>query len=318
MKKLLVIFTIYFTLLSGNLSSEENTSFEQKPTIKSIEKQISFNISNNTLENHARVEQILRIKVEGNEHLVLHYASRGRKQRGNALLFHAEGESPANSRLIKPLVSQLTNLGWNLFVPNIAKEDYPKSILMENKGSGLVDQESSQTSETENDNAIKTNSSADEATEKGQYFFNDSAAYQDYFISLCKAIFEQTKLLEQSTLLIANQHGAYWSINCLQHTKQTTPIVLLAALLPDLPKNDLAEKFAVQTSPVYSFKLDDSTKSEFDRVFDKRIWNSNFQRTNIGMLSPRKLSIEDDSIARSITGWIEKQRKNNLGSQAQP
>ncbi len=285
---------------------------ENAPSLKSSKIQISFNVNNDLLKNNSDSDQQILIDVNGNEHLVLQYASEGRTQRGNILLLHAEGESPVNNRLIEPLAKQLSKLGWNLYVPNIAQENYPQPDLPENTDSATDDLKNTQENDAEKDNTKESASLSNASDETRRYFFEDSISYQNYFVNLCKAIFAQTKILDQPTVLIANQHSAYWSIDCLQHTHQATPIVFLAALLPKLPKNDLVGKFTKQTNPIFSFKLNSSTKDHFSKAFNRRIWISNSQRSNIGMLSPTRLSIDNDSIARSITGWIEKLRKNDL------
>ena len=308
MKKIFIVFVFYAHFSPVFAFEEESTTKDQ--VVKSSEIEISFNVSNNLLENNSDSDQQISIEVNGNEHLVLQYSSKGRKQRGNVLLLHAEGESPVNNRLIKPLAKQLSKLGWNLYVPNIAQEDYPKSDLTRKIALETDNLQSSQETDANKNNAQESEEKPKAIEKTKQFFFEDSVSYQNYFVSLCKAIFEQTKILEKPTLFVTNQHSAYWSIDCLQYTKEVTPIIFLAALLPHLPKNNLDEKFAEQTSPVFSFKINNSTKDPFSKAFNKQIWIATSQRTNIGMLSSTKLSIEDDSIARSITGWIEKLRKN--------
>ena len=309
MKKLFIIFV--FSAYLGPVFAFEEEANENDQIVESSEIQLSFNVSNNLLEKHSDSEQQIRIDVNGNEHLVMQYPSKGRKQRGNVLLLHAEGESPVNNRLIQPLAKQLSKLGWKLYIPNIAREDYPKLDLARNIDPGADNLKGTQETKTDKNSSKESESTTTTGKEIERYFFEDSITYQNYFVSLCKAIFEQTTILEQPTLLIANQHSAYWSIDCLQHTNEATPIVFLAALLPNLPKNDLDEKFTKQTSSVFSFKLNSSLKDHFSKAFNKQNWISKSQRSNIGMLSSTKLSIEDDSIARSVTGWIEKLRKNN-------
>ena len=301
-----MIFYAYFSPVLA--FEEESTTNDQ--VVESGVIQISFNVSNNLLENNFDSDLQISIDVNGNEHIVMQYSSKGRKQRGNVLLFHAEGESPVNNRLIKPLAEQLSKLGWNLYIPNIAQEDYPRSDSVLKTAPKTDSLQSGQETDTNKDNAKESDSTPKPSEETKRYFFKDSTSYQNYFVSLCKAIFEQTKILEKPTLFITNQHSAYWSIDCLQYTKEVTPIIFLAALLPNLPKNNLDEKFAKQTSSVFSFKLNSSSKDSFSKAFNKQLWIATSQRTNIGMLSSTKLSTEDDSIARSITGWIDKLRKN--------
>ncbi|MCF6194913.1 MAG: DUF3530 family protein, partial [Kangiellaceae bacterium] len=112
MKKLLFVLVLcgHFSIV---FAFEEETANANDQTVDSSEIQISFNVSNNLLENNSDSDQQIRIDVTGNEHLVMQYSSQGRKQRGSVLLLHAEGESSVNNRLIQPLAKQLSQLGWN-------------------------------------------------------------------------------------------------------------------------------------------------------------------------------------------------------------
>ena len=82
-------------------------------------------------------------------------------------------------------------------------------------------------------------------------------------------------------------------------------------LSPELPK-DVPEKieslFESQTSPLYSFNPNYKSKDSFTEAFEKRIWRAKNQRFNVGMLPDDKLDIENISVAKTITGWIEQQR----------
>ena len=140
------------------------------------------------------------------------------------------------------------------------------------------------------------------------YYFQNSQAYQNYFDSLCQAVLDQTEVSKQPIVIIANQNAAYWSLSCLNHVNQSVPTIFLQPQLPVGVENNLIELFSKQTNPIFSFHIKNSQVDSFSEAFKKRVWRSRYQRFNIGMLGPTKLQAENTVIARTITGWVDKQR----------
>lgn len=331
MRKLTVVFAfIVMPGMNKNLSSEENNSSSVAPESDlAIETKatIQFSVDNTVLESLAKSDETIWIDVDTNKHLVLKYRGKGKKQRGNVLLLHSKGENPNHSRLIQPLANQLVNLGWNLFIPNIVQPDYPivSNTKKQNKNTTLVEQTDSSTANVEENKgnndpqtqSVKTgeelkdsnNTDLEQVTNKA---FQSYSNYQDYYLKLCEAIFDQTKLSNQPMLIIANQKAAYWSLPCLKLTKNETPIIFLQPELPKGVKNNLEKLFSEQTNPYFYFQPDNIKNNPFTRAFEKDLWRAKYQRFNIGLLSRYKLEKEDTFVARMITGWIEKQQKSVL------
>jgi len=264
-----------------------------------------FSVNLNSLKNRATSEETQWFNVGDDKHLLLIHRAKARKERGHVLLLHAQSENADHLRLIQPLSKQLARLGWRVYIPNIAKEDFPppkinqKSQTVNENIDGAPNDDNSSTSPTPDQITASTK----------EYFFKSMEIYQEYYSTLCQSILEQTDIGEKPLILIANQNSAYWSIQCLNKFSAITPIIMLE---PELPKNqpiELETLFAQQTSPLFSFSESYDKKNPFSNAFEKRIWKAKNQRFNVGMLSSSKMNIEDISVAKTITGWIEKQRK---------
>ncbi len=301
----LILLVLICATTPSYAEESESVKTEAVKTGENSKTNIGYNVSNKNIERIAAFDAKTEITFNGTKHLVLQYSAHGRKVRGNILLLHAEGESPMSDRLIQPLTNQLTHLGWSVYIPNIAIEDYPKPKNLPTNDTP----QDAEADQSKTDDELENLDSKKEFKDD-KFYFKSSTAYQEYFSQLCTNLQEQTDIAKQSTIVIANQNSAYWSLDCLEKAKAISAIVFLRPLLPKSVKNDLEEKFTRQSVPVFSFKTDDQVNDTFDKMFKKRIWNTKFQRFNIGMLSRSRLHIEDNAIARSITGWIEKQRKN--------
>jgi len=324
MKTLSIKVGYFFILLIGLIFIELAHSAKEQPTseiatedkIENNNKNpaIKFSTSASLLSKTTRADEILWIDVNSNKHLILWHRAKGRKERGNVLLLHAQGENADHSRLIQPLAKQLVRLGWNLFIPSIAQEDFPIPFINKNgeetnqespseKGNKAIDSDQTDNSSQKVDSNTQSN------IQKSAFTFENSQSYQNYFSSLYQAVFEQTEIAKQPTIVIANQNTAYWTLQCLIANKQLTPIIFLQPQLPMGVNSDLVEIFTRQTNPLFSFHLTNVTQDIFNQTFKKRLWRSKFQRFNTGMLSSSKIQLEDDRIAKAITGWVERQRK---------
>lgn len=300
------IASIAILLFTGTINSEESKEgSSDKPTEQAVT--IEFNVSNLELQKIFDTDQILEIDVANNKHLVIKHISTGRKERGNVLLLHTNGESPANNRLIQPLAKQLTRLGWNLFIPNIAKEDFKKKPTYDQK----IEVSNTNNDDVKSEDKTKKETESNINDDNAKYYFSDEQKYQTYFTQLCQQILKTSDIAEKPMIIITNQNTSYWGLDCLQHTTEVTPIILLAPELPRIHKNELESKFSQQTSPLFSFRVNKLESDPFGKAFMKRIWKSKIQRVNIGMLSYPGIELEDNSVAKAITGWVEKLRKTN-------
>jgi len=305
LKRLLIqLFTVSLVIAS-NLSAMEK---ESSPTETQNEKEslLPFSVANKALEQHASSDEIHWVDVNSQKHLLLIHNAKGRKERGHVLLLHAQGENADHSRLIQPLAKQLTRLGWKVFSPNIAVEDY---FVEEKKPENISTQNNN--SENKQNNNKKEELAENPRDNSSLFYFESIEKYQEYYINLCKAIFEQSEITKRPLMIIANQHSAYWSIPCLNLANGITPIIFLQPELPLGVTNNLDELFSQQTSPLFSFRISNTKKDPFTKSFAKRLWRAKSQRFNVGMLQTQTLDRENTSIARTITGWIEKQRKKN-------
>ena len=309
------LFLIIFSIC--DLAKSEQSQTQTKSTSESEsannKPKIAFSASLDRLKQSNTADEVLWIDVGENKHLILKHRTNGRKERGNILLLHAQGENADHIRIIQPLSKQLSKLGWNIFIPSIAIEDFPISSFEKHEKK----QEKEATNDTDNiPNSEQSDKSVQNVEDKAatgsnptNFSFENSKAYQDYFISLCQSIFKQTEVSKQPLIIIANQNAAYWSLECLNLVNRSTPTIFLQPELPQGVQDNLTELFAKQASPIFSFHIKASKKDAFSEAFKKRVWRSGFQRFNIGMLSSTKLQPENTLIARTITGWVDKQRK---------
>jgi len=293
----IILLVCFIDVMS--LNAEEATSNQQA--------EINFAVKNEVLALNNSADEPIWIDLNQEKHLILKYLPKGRKERGNVLLLHTDGENADHPRLIRPLAKQLSRLGWTLFIPNIAQADLPTLEKKTNKDSTLTDNEPTATEETSNDTPQAKQKEIKDSQSIKKRFIN-AQQYQTYFSALCKAIFEQTTIKQQPSLIIANQNSAYWSLECLQ-LAASTPVVLLQPQLPTGVENDLESRFSNPTNPIFSFRSISRLKNAFSLAFEKRIWRSKQQRFNVGMLSNQKLEIEDNNVAKTISGWIDRQSK---------
>ena len=85
-------------------------------------------------------------------------------------------------------------------------------------------------------------------------------------------------------------------------------MVLIEPQLPKDKKDDLEEQFNGQSLPVFTFVEDEQSMSHFITAFDRQLWRSPFLRINRGQFSNQGIELEDNRIAKSISGWIQMQQ----------
>ncbi len=313
-----LIFLCLIGLKINHQAKSEETPVANQPSSKKQpvddKPSMFFSVSLSSLKQNTSADELLWIDVDEHQHLILKHQTNGRKQRGNVLLLHTQGENADHIRLIQPLSKQLTQLGWNIFIPNIARENFPSDSFEQNKtskGNGNAAKQLSDipTLESPDTAAQKNDNNVQPALNSENSAFQSSRSYQDYYITLCQSILDQTELNKRPYIIIANQNAAYWSLACLNMLDDSTPIIFLHPQLPKGVVDNLAELFVKQTHSIFSFHTNIIGKDTFSKTFKKQLWHSKLQRFNIGMLAPSKLQLENTVVARSITGWIDKQRK---------
>lgn len=306
--KICLLFLFLFVVSASNqLNAEEAPQIQQPPLDETVSSMV-FSVSIEKLAETASADEVLWFDTNTDKHLLLKHRTKGRKERGNILLLHAQSENADHTRLIQPFARQLSRLGWNIFIPNIAKEDFPKNASLKDIEPETKSQDNKNNSEelkSEQEGEILNQSKED----LKQYTFSSSQEYQNYYVKLCQAILEQTDISKAPLVIIANQNAAYWALECIKFLNKQTPVVLLQPQLPKGIKDNLSEIFAAQSNPIFSFHPDSEKNGTFTKTFKKRLWRSRFQRFNVGMLSSTNLQEEDSRVAKTITGWVEKQRK---------
>ncbi|PCI72178.1 MAG: hypothetical protein COB38_04625 [Gammaproteobacteria bacterium] len=305
---------------------------------------LSYFIDNQSLiedvKYDSRVNQSKIETLSDGELLILKHNAKNRKKRGHVLFLHTNGESANHRRIVRPLSIQLSQLGWNVFIPNIAKEDFTKPKfgtkrkIIETSTQSIdssvqnLNEEKTASNESVSDETNKelakekpSNSNSDDSTtekeatksklQKISHYFDSTEKYQDYVKEVCDKIFADPEWMKQPRILILNQSSSYWGLSCLENIRM--PTVLLDPQLPFGVKNDLADIFSKQSSSFYVFysQLTANTKmASFSKALSSNQWRSKNQRYSQGILPRGNLNLEDTGLAKRITGWAEKLRKN--------
>ncbi len=230
-------------------------------------------------------------------------------------------------------------MGWNVFIPNIAKEDFAKpkfgtkrKVFDKNQQSvnsseQNLNKEKTPSNELVSDETNKelaketpSNSNSDNTTiekdaikpnlEKNLHYFDSTEKYQDYVKEVCNKVFADPEWMNQPRILILNQSSSYWGLSCLENLRM--PTIFLDPQLPLGVKNDLEDLFSKQSSSFYVFysQLTANTKmASFSKALSSNRWQSKSQRYSQGILPKGNLNTEDIDLAKRITGWAEKLRK---------
>jgi hypothetical protein len=308
-------------------SEETENPIEQTESIvETNQPTISFNVDPKQLAESIGPTGVQWIDVRENKHLLMIIEHRAKNERGNILLLHAQGENPNHPRLNFPLASQLSQLGWNVFIPHLPTEDFPIPTALENqngsKGSSDGQQQTEEQANAEPEQE-QSSSVASTETEKSnseqnaqesnpnlpQYFFESEEQYQKYFVEICEAVKNNTKIVDLPTAIVSNQNSSFWALPCLSIIGNITPIVMLEPQFPSSAKPTLEKQLSDQSEPLYALITSESTRKPFFHLLNRGKWGGKNQRTNTSLLPKGSLPMENITIAKSITGWIEKQRK---------
>lgn len=313
MKRLLLIFTTVLLLFvevahseEENIQPEDIKETELKDPIDKNNELARFISSSEKISQISNANENIWVDVKEHKNLVLKHVTQYKNKRGNVLIFHAQGENALHTRLIQPLTKQLLTLGWNVFIPNIMKESFPKKVDIPIQVENIETENLQDTA-----NVKKDEQSVDKvgnAPNKTKYTFENLQEYQVYFNDLCSGIFDQTKILDHPLLIITNQHSAYWSIECLKLAKSVIPVVFLQPESPLETNSQLKNIFLEQSAPFFSF-APINKNSHFSKMLKQGFWLSKSQRFNERLVSNLKLEEQNYELAKKITGWVESQRK---------
>jgi len=302
---LVIIFNSVYTLNSLAAENNQSSDASQPPadnTTNTLELKFSAELKQIALNNTA--DDIQWLESDNTQHLLLIHSAKGRKPRGNVLLLHAQGENPDHQRFIQPISQQLSRLGWKVFIPSFAKEDFPPRVSEPEQPKPTSENNVADTQAPE----LVENTKSDSNSK--QYYFKSSEDYQNYYQGVCQAVLQQTKINQKPLFIMANQNAAYWGLSCLKMLSSNSAIIFIHPQLPKGVKNDLEQRFAEHKNPYFSFHRKNSRKDPFMRAFKKQVWRTKYLRFNIGMYSGNKLAVEDNQLVKTITGWLERQNKN--------
>jgi hypothetical protein len=334
---LLIIFTKASLLFCNSISaaesestdSQEQTQEEVQPKTK--EPMISWPVNLTLLEQQNPHLEAIWSQSEFGQHLSLKYLARAKTLRGTALLLPAQGENSAHPRLIKPLAIQLSQLGFNVVVPNIALADYPVDSYKQNDTASTEENPASNADtnpqvDSQNkpdDNSVPTNTeqATSEATDSLKAdalnkqpiarFFASSEAYQSYFTLLLNQFIKELNQPNQNLTLIANQTSAYWLLETQLNANQVQQIVFIDPQIPTNIETDLENAFQKQQQPIYSFLPFNQTHSKFDHAFQQNFWQASNIRIDKTFYDISQIELENTSISRKIAGWVSRLQQSN-------
>lgn len=290
---------------------------EQSAKIRFIAdpKKLALNIDN---------KSISWINVLNEQHLVFKRSFKSRIYRGNVILFHAPGENPLHNRLINPLSSQMSDLGWNTFSSNIGFPDFQRKIkAVETTQQNQSSQQDSETQALSEQNANDNNepvnppdsdkpvSEPESANNKTEGFFKTDSSFQEYFSLICQEALKLVKISEEPTIILADGEAAYWVLDCLKQMSPNTPIVFIEPSVPFFAYKKLDSTLESIDNPIFTLATENND-DYFVELIKQQKWRSSKRRFNQSALINSKINIENTAIAKLITGWVK-----NINSESQ-
>lgn len=290
---------------------------EQSAKIRFIAapKKLALNIDN---------KSISWINVLNEQHLVFKRSFKSRIYRGNVILFHAPGENPLHNRLINPLSSQMSDLGWNTFSSNIGFPDFQRKIkiveTIEQNQSSQQDSEQQALSEqkaTGNEEPVNPQESdkpepePESAINKTEGFFKADSSFQEYFSLICQETLKLVKITEEPTIILADGEAAYWILDCLKQMSPNTPIVIIEPSVPFFAYQKLDSTLESIDNPIFTLATENNDDYFVELIKQQKL-RSTKRRFNQSALINSKINIENTTIAKLITGWVK-----NINSESQ-
>jgi hypothetical protein len=324
-KLTIILLLLCFELFSKEaVSNEDQNSQQQTTQQQNSEVKIPFVADSEILAKNATGANLEWIDVQQQSHLVFKRPYNGNVFRGNAILFHTQGENPKHTRLIDPLSQQLANFGWNTYSPNIGIADLPKRLVqpttpaVEPATTNSTEQTNSQQPNQTNNtsNSEQTNDKNSNTDDQGkteleplelvatQYFENEQK-YQEYFTAVCQ---ETTKLVAESiqpTIMISTNESSYWILECISQMPQQTPLILIGPEVPIFAQEKLDSALKNLDQPLYTFVVANQPKRNFVRLIENRKNSARIQRHNNSAMINSRLNSDNTNMAKLISGWVK-------------
>ncbi len=267
--------------------------------------QIAWSVDQSLLELNHQADESLWLETDTHKSVVLKYRAKSRKLRGRIILLHAQGEHADHTRLIKPLAVQFSQLGWQVFIPNLPLEDFPYELVRQAE-STEQNNEQPQASENNNDDTNSTKVESNNTTHNSPTnFFSDAQAYQQYIDQLISQLIQKIGTNSDPLVLIGNQNSALWMLESTKSNDALTQAVLLEPQLPPFINKTIEYYFKDQKIPVYTFIQNSVQSTPFIEGFDRHYWKAKFQRRSKGIINSKQIDIEDSQIAKAISGWVD-------------
>ncbi len=305
------LFLLFFFLNSNSAFSQDAPETTNPKTIDPVTTQSAEKISPKwayqlaPLLNSDIADQVHTIKVSEMDIPVLNFWNKGRIERGRAIFLPAQNESPASYRLAHPLAMQLSNLGWQVYTPAFPHFDFVMNLEknIENQDNTQQEKPSSDNVDNNSQENIKDDNSANQNN-----YFKSIEQYQNWFNETLVSTMQLFSNSTLPTIIIANQKSVYWLLGASQQLNKASHFVLLDPQLPYFSVNELESKFSQQKHAVFLFSNKDNIKDPFVRAFRQKKWLTNNIRINQGFIYRNQLAIENDYVAKLITGWVHKKQ----------
>lgn len=300
-KNILLTFLLLNASVFSHLSiAAENDANQNSNPSSQTSKKIPFSTSLTKLEKNHSADDAFWINLDNQKTLVLNYSAKGKKRRGNVILLHSQGENADHPRLVFPLSKQLSALGWNVYIPNLPKEDF--AVVAE------VKKPTSEKVTTKNSNKLEKDLPKPDLQHK-RYFFSNEQAYQQIFSKILSEVINKIPQTEDNLLIISSQNTSYWVLDKLK----TDPTINFAAfLMPEIPqgiKVDLKTLFESQKTPLYVFFPENQFSLEISNAFNQKFWRGDDIRINRILISQQGIILEDNQISKLISGWIQSKKQ---------
>lgn len=301
---ILVTSLLLKTLIFSHFSvAAENNADKNTAPPSQTPKNMPFFTSLAQLEKDHSADESFWINLDNQKTLVLNYWAKGKKRRGNVILLHSPGENADHPRLIYPLSKQLSALGWNVFIPNLPKEDFlpiKEKIELETPASETKTPEKLAEKE---DTLQKANSLSK------KYFFADDKEYQQIFNKLLEEVINKIPQSEDNLLVITSQNTSYWVLDKLKSDPKINFVAFLAPETPSRIKVNLKTSFELQKLPLFAFFPENDFSLQFSNAFKQNFWKVDNIRINRNLISQQGIILEDNQISKLISGWIESKKQ---------
>lgn len=314
---IIVIYFILFGYIPPTWSQQADAPPAEQEANMAVKEQlkITFIADSKELAKNSEKNNLAWINVVEQVHLVFKRSNKGSIFRGNAILFHSQGENPIHNRLINPLSIQLSNLGWNTFSANIGLPDFPIELEINGQTEqnpavptgedNPMEESTSNPGTTSEASKVDTQSKEPLAEEKEpKNFFKTPKSYQEYFSLLCQETIKLVTISNEPTIFLANGEAGYWVLDCLKQMPPSTPIVLIQPKTPTFSLANFESTLESFNNPLFTI-ADEDSEDHFVKLIKRRKWQSSIQRINHSALQNTKINIENITIAKLISGWIK-------------